>query len=263
MPSRDVNISVVVAVPRYQNSDKFLAVKRSEDRENSPGLWEFPSGKAEGKEITEEAALRELEEETGLTGELKGVCDHHERTVENKSVRFYPYLVEVESRDVELSDEHSEYKWIDRDKVSDLYRHDNFDNILESARNVKGDVAIAVLRENDDYLVLRRSEHESFSGRWEFAGGVVEEETVDRAALRELEEETNLDARIIKEGHPYIAEGSTGFWKLHPFLLEPMADNQEIKLSKEHDEYKWARLGELENLDTMGQEKGLKSLELI
>lgn len=261
----DVDISVAIAVPRYQNSDKFLAVKRSDDREHSPGLWEFPSGKIEEGEIPEEAALRELEEETGLEGELKGVCDFHERTIGGDRVRFYPYLVEVEFKDeVELSDEHSEFEWIQRSEASDLYRQDNFENVLDSVKEVQGDVAVAVVYDNREFLILRRSERESFSGSWEFPGGEVEEEMPSGSSLRELKEETGLEAKIVEKGHPYIDEGSTGFWRLYPFLIEVTnLDRQEISLSEEHDEYKWVKFDELENLETMGHMKSLKSLGLI
>ena len=43
-----------------------------EDRDGQPGDWVLPKGKMESGETLEEAALREVEEETGCTAQLAG-----------------------------------------------------------------------------------------------------------------------------------------------------------------------------------------------
>ena len=52
---------------------KLLLVKRSQPPD--AGSWSFPGGAVELGETTEEAALREVKEETGLDIELEGLFD--------------------------------------------------------------------------------------------------------------------------------------------------------------------------------------------
>jgi len=52
-----------------ESSRQILLVKRG--RPPSKGLWCLPSGFAEAGESIEEAALRELKEETGIKGKLQ------------------------------------------------------------------------------------------------------------------------------------------------------------------------------------------------
>jgi 8-oxo-dGTP diphosphatase len=46
---------------------RVLVARRRADAEHLPGAWEFPGGKIEDGETPEQAARRELAEETGLT----------------------------------------------------------------------------------------------------------------------------------------------------------------------------------------------------
>ncbi|MFB6182838.1 MAG: NUDIX hydrolase, partial [Candidatus Nanohaloarchaea archaeon] len=59
---------VAVAVTYNPDNDEFLLLKRKDGRRKFPGYWEFPSGLIEDDEDAKNAAIRELEEETGLLG---------------------------------------------------------------------------------------------------------------------------------------------------------------------------------------------------
>ncbi|MGP8152829.1 MAG: NUDIX hydrolase [Smithella sp.] len=77
-------LPVVSAI--LESSRRILLVKR--DRPPSKGLWCLPTGFAEAGESIEEAALRELEEETGIKGKIIKLLD-----VDSYKSRFYGDLL--------------------------------------------------------------------------------------------------------------------------------------------------------------------------
>lgn len=126
------------------------------------------------------------------------------------------------------------------------------------------EVVVGVVRcKKRGFLLIRRSENESLSGKWEFGGGVVEnDESVKQAVRREMEEETGLDVKVVERGDPYFDEYSKGGkLKLYPFLLE-VEKEDEVELSHEHDRHKWLRIEDIHVLDTIGDLKALDKLGL-
>lgn len=87
------------------------------------GHWGFSKGNIEEGETEKETAIREAEEETGLT-ELKFINDFREEieyfykkkgeTVHKKVIYF---LAETTKTDVKISYEHDEYKWLAFDEA--------------------------------------------------------------------------------------------------------------------------------------------------
>lgn len=82
------------------------------------GHWDLPKGKLEGHETHKEAAIRELQEETGLTATL---MPHFEQSLSylfkdlhgnlvSKEVTFF--LGKAETQQVILSHEHLSYEWL-------------------------------------------------------------------------------------------------------------------------------------------------------
>jgi len=113
-----VNGDVALAVPVH--NEKFLILERSEQNSSS-GEWVFPGGKIEESESPREAALRELEEETGLAGEILETGETYIGEGELGYWKIYPFHVKVESLEVKLDYEHSDHKWLD---FSKLQEHD-------------------------------------------------------------------------------------------------------------------------------------------
>lgn len=127
------------------------------------------------------------------------------------------------------------------------------------------EVVVGIIRCSErGFLLVRRSENESLSGKWEFGGGAVEDnESLKEAVKREMEEETGLDVEVVDRGDPYFDEYSKGgYLKLHPFLLE-VDEEDKVELSHEHDRHKWLEIKEIDKFETMGSLKSLKSLGLI
>ena len=113
------NIKVrVVDCYVYQQTDKglkFLILKRNE-KKLYEHLWQGVAGKIEKNEEAWQTAIRELKEETGLDPVKMFVADHVSQFYEKHGdrVNLVPVFgIEVDSKNVILSDEHIEYKWVD------------------------------------------------------------------------------------------------------------------------------------------------------
>ena len=117
-PEKEINGDVALAVPQY--NEKYLLLERSEENSSS-GEWVFPGGKIESNETPKEAARRELEEETGLKGEIKDAGENYIGEGELGLWKMYPFHIKVQQKEVELDYEHSEYKWL---SLEELKNHD-------------------------------------------------------------------------------------------------------------------------------------------
>ncbi|PSH02416.1 MAG: hypothetical protein BRC26_00665 [Nanohaloarchaea archaeon QH_8_44_6] len=126
---------------------------------------------------------------------------------------------------------------------------------------VEGDVALAVVRSDGEYLLVERSEENTSSGEWGFVSGKLEdEEDPEEAAARELKEEVNIDAEPLKNGASYIGKGELGYWRLFPVLLE--TEDREVNLNWELSDCRWTDLGELKDMKTRGKMEAIEKLEL-
>ena len=104
------------------NEPIYLLLKRSPEQ-IYPGIWQCVTGKIEAGEKPHETALRELNEETGLTPLSMWIVDqvNHFFEAEQNRMNLIPVFgVEVESEMVILSNEHTEYKWCKIDEGIDL-----------------------------------------------------------------------------------------------------------------------------------------------
>lgn len=123
-------------------------------------------------------------------------------------------------------------------------------------------MALAVVRNNGEFLVVQRSEENTSSGFWGFVSGKIEgDESPEETAVRELKEETGIDAEPVETGEEYIGEGETGYWRIHPVLLE--TQEREVELNWELSDYKWIELAEIEDLKTLDDERAVEKLELV
>ncbi len=101
--------------------------------------WGFPKGHIEKEESTEQAAVREVLEETGLKGELiVGSKKEYEYVFEfegkliQKRVTFY--LLETKETEVKLNQrEHQSYKWVNYLEAMNTLTHKEEKELLKKA----------------------------------------------------------------------------------------------------------------------------------
>jgi 8-oxo-dGTP diphosphatase len=109
----------------------------------------------------------------------------------------------------------------------------------------------ALVRFGGKYLLLRKAKDDFLPeniGRWECPGGKIHEGKMPaQEVLREVEEETGLKCKIIKE-LPFVSMKTNEIdSNCFIFLLE--APSRKIKLSNEHSEFKWVRASDVKNFE--------------
>ena len=133
----------------YSKKDKeveFLLLKRNKNKLYEH-LWQGVAGKIEKDEKAWETAVRELKEETGLAPKKMFVANHVSRFYEKHkdSMNLVPVFgIEVDSKDVTLSDEHIDYKWLDFEEA--------FDTLIWNGQKQGLKTVYNMLLKNDDRI---------------------------------------------------------------------------------------------------------------
>ena len=111
---------------------------------------------------------------------------------------------------------------------------------------------VACLNAEQQFLIIRRSNIDDRAGQWTMPGGHIDDEdgSIEEGALRELKEEANLTCKgadlkyLGKKGknkHYFLTQTWTG----EVDVDKPNPKTKEI----EHDDYKWATIEEIKELE--------------
>jgi len=131
---------------KVENKIRFLLLKRA-NKKIYEHLWQGVAGKIETGESAWQAALRELNEETGLQPKHMFIADHVSKFYEQigDRINLVPVFgIEVESEEVRLSDEHTEFRWMDVDEAEETLV---WSGQKKGVRTVYG-----MLKSNDDRM---------------------------------------------------------------------------------------------------------------
>lgn len=112
--SKEVNSEEIASkeIPKGINSTspKILICQRPAHK--SQGLlWEFPGGKKEDGETSEQCLVRECEEELGIQIEILSLFDTVRHTYPEKSIYLEFYISRIISGDIEQK-EHEQLAWV-------------------------------------------------------------------------------------------------------------------------------------------------------
>jgi 8-oxo-dGTP pyrophosphatase MutT (NUDIX family) len=115
-------------------------------------------------------------------------------------------------------------------------------------------------------LLIQRAADDHWPLYWEFPRGKCDKpigEPLEKCAIREIKEETNLDVTPIMEIDTleYTADEGKRKSTCHNFLCRMKNPNQKVVLSSEHADFKWiSEVGEAEMLVLPDQKKTIEKV---
>ena len=106
-----------------------------------------------------------------------------------------------------------------------------------------------VKNRKDEILVLRRHpKSKTNPHKWELPGGKIENgEFFDKALIREVKEETDLDVKVgdfceaVQDDYPHR--------RTVQLIMYAKDITGDVKISDEHDDWMWASIDEIKSLD--------------
>jgi mutator protein MutT len=127
---------------------------------------------------------------------------------------------------------------------------------------------IVRMDENDrkQILLIQRSPSDHWPHHWEFPRGKCDHGTAENTipcAKREIKEETGLDVEIIGlvDTFQYLADRGQRLTTCYNYMCKLKPENQKVKLSHEHQDYKWiSEVGEAELLVLPDQKKTIEKV---
>lgn len=99
---------------------------------------------------------------------------------------------------------------------------------------------VVVVAPEGRYLLLYRSNHPMFSDDPDLPGGTIEDgETMDQAAVREVEEEIGVSVSVTDIQQLYFGDDYSYHGTIYALYIVHVAAQPAVTLSWEHSSYEW------------------------
>ena len=131
-------MSLAVRAVIVDDADRVLMIRRSKANRSAVGRWEWPGGKCEPGEPFDEALMREVREETGLTASIDGVVGATGFEVAAARVVLLCMEARIVGGALRLSEEHDESAWVSLAELSRLELVDNVRSFMLEYAAKKG-----------------------------------------------------------------------------------------------------------------------------
>ena len=211
--------------------------------------------------------LTDKDPETGLPADFDQYPEEYLNTWEARRQRQYRRLRDEAAEALEKYEKYMEQRQaLEKDRESrfkagrtydDVSRGNKLDTMLENWNNfiveAKSDndvnmvSKVLIIDDKDRFLaLLRPTDSKYMPNRWDFPGGHLKDgESHKQAAKREVKEETGLTVKGLEE----IGEDDK---RMHVVFYRSTNYSGDIKLDKEENqEFKWIKLSEVDNYDTV------------
>jgi len=263
----------IVKILIRNDEGQFLILKKASSYDGMSDKWEQPGGSIEDDEDRFEAARREIKEETDL--EISEFEDLVRLELEtSEKINCFVMYAESFSGSVEISEEHQDWRWIDRKEALELDWHRDaayiipvimyLEDYLESERDYGSGEEIDVVKlliENEEgkFLAMQKTAEDKIhsghsytlygrmAGKWELPGGTFEDhEDRFEASRREAKEEVGIELGEVKD---VVREEIEEENKINTYIIYCDEWNGEVEASKEHQDYRWVSAEEYKNLN--------------
>ena len=118
---------------------KVLLLKVRSKSSHDASKWEIPGGKVKKGEFFDDALRREFIEETGIEITLESlfnaIQNNYTACKTNEQVKSIQLIMKVTAdvSEVQISEEHDEYKWFTKEEVRELYNNDLLSKAAKNA----------------------------------------------------------------------------------------------------------------------------------
>ena len=107
--------ALIVLVAVFNHDDEVLLLKRKPDV-HCPDVWSFPGGKVKDDEMPLPAAVRELQEETGIKGKLWRHIGKHQHAYDDRHLAFIFFFCRYDGKQNIQAE--STFQWCALDELS-------------------------------------------------------------------------------------------------------------------------------------------------
>lgn len=195
-------VPVAAAVLTKPNHRKVGLIKRALPPQEEK--WALPGGFVEIDESPEEAILREVKEEVGVSGEIKGLISvHSDKSRTYHRVIMIGYQVEVKETNFSLGREAIEFKFFPLSQHPPLAFPSHSKVLLDFQKTYRNPIpTVDAILEINGGIVLVKRKNPPYG--WALPGGFVDYgETLEQAVRRELKEEVNLEIDNMYQLHTF------------------------------------------------------------